>query len=175
MAAALLRSLRPAEGEPRGFVFSTKPRQGRGRPEGDKPEDAAISGYSYAKRRLDIAIAKARAEEAGETITVPAAVKALKARERAAAELELHRPWMLPEWNWHDLRRTVRTNLSRLRVQPHIAELVLGHAITGLRKVYDLWSYAPEKRDALERWEAHLAAVLEGGNVVPMPAARGAA
>jgi hypothetical protein len=55
------------------------------------------------------------------------------------------------------------------------AELVLGHAVTGLIKVYDLWDYADEKRAVLEAREAHLAAVLAGGNVVPMPAARRAA
>jgi hypothetical protein len=52
---------------------------------------------------------------------------------------------------------------------------VLGHAVTGLIKVYDLWDDADEKRAALEAWKADLAAVLAGGNVVPMPAARGAA
>jgi hypothetical protein len=39
----------------------------------------------------------------------------------------------------------------------------------------DVWDYAGEKRAALEAWEAHLAAVLAGGSVVPMPTARGAA
>jgi integrase len=78
-------------------------------------------------------------------------------------------------WRIHDLRRTARTGLSRLRVQPHVAELVLGHAVTGLIKIYDKHDYLDEKRDALSRWEAHLAAILAGGNVVPMPAARGAA
>jgi integrase len=175
MAASLLRGLRADEGEPGEFVFSTKPRKGRGEHKDDKREDATISGYSYAKRLLDMKVAKARAEAAGETITVPDSVRGLKGRARDLAVYELHRPWMLPEWDWHDLRRTVRTNLSRLRVAPHVAELVLGHAVTGLIKVYDLWDYADEKRDALERWETHLAAVLAGGNVVPMPAARGAA
>ena len=80
---------------------------------------------------------------------------------------------MLPEWYWHHLRRAVRSGLSRLRVAPHVAELVLGHAVTGLIKVYDLWDYADEKHAAWEPWEAHLAAVLADGNVVPVPAARG--
>jgi integrase len=78
-------------------------------------------------------------------------------------------------WTYHDLRRTVRTNLSRLRVAPHVSELCLGHAVTGLIKVYDQYDYFAEKTAALEAWEAHLASVLAGGNVMPMPAARGAA
>lgn len=58
----------------------------------------------------------------------------------------------LPDWRWHDLRRTCRTNLSRLGVPPHISELVIGHAVTGLLKVYDRWQYLEEKRAALEAW-----------------------
>jgi integrase len=82
----------------------------------------------------------------------------------------------LPHWIFHDLRRTVSTGLARLKVQPHIRELVLGHAVMDrLVKTYDRHDYLDEKRDALEAWEAHLAAVLAGGNVMPVPAARGAA
>jgi integrase len=77
----------------------------------------------------------------------------------------------LAQWQFHDIRRTVRTGLSRLRVAPHVAEAVLGHAVLGrLEKTYNQWDFEPEKRAALEAWEAHLAAVLAGGNVVPLPA-----
>jgi integrase len=80
----------------------------------------------------------------------------------------------LAQWQFHDIRRTVSTGLSRLKVPPHIRELVLGHAVLGrLQKTYDQHDYLDEKRDALTRWEQHLAAVVSGGNVVPL--ARGAA
>lgn len=52
----------------------------------------------------------------------------------------------------HDLRRTVRTGLSELKVAPHIAEFVLGHVVSGVQKHYDKWSYLDEKREALEKW-----------------------
>lgn len=57
----------------------------------------------------------------------------------------------------HDLRRTCRTGLSKLKVQPHIAERVLNHAQEGMGAVYDLHDYVAEKRDALDRWAANLA------------------
>jgi integrase len=56
----------------------------------------------------------------------------------------------------HDLRRTCRTALSALKVEPHVAELVLGHKLPGMRGVYDVHSYATEQREALEKWSAHL-------------------
>ncbi len=67
-------------------------------------------------------------------------------------------------WRIHDLRRTVRTGLSALGVAPHISELVIGHSVGGLMKVYDRYQYLAEKRDALNRWAAHVALVV-GENV----------
>jgi integrase len=56
----------------------------------------------------------------------------------------------------HDLRRTCRTGLSRLKIQPHIAERVLGHAQEKIAGTYDLHDYLDEKRDALDKWAKHL-------------------
>jgi integrase len=63
-------------------------------------------------------------------------------------------------WRVHDLRRTARTNLSKLGVAADIAERVLGHVIPGVRKVYDRHEYVHEKRDALEQWAKRLRAIL---------------
>jgi hypothetical protein len=59
----------------------------------------------------------------------------------------------------HDLRRTVRTGLSRLKIQPHVAERVLNHAQPGIAAVYDVHAYQDEKREALDKWAAHLASL----------------
>lgn len=61
----------------------------------------------------------------------------------------------------HDLRRTVRTGLARLKVPPHIAERVLNHAQPDIVATYDVHQYLDEKRDALEKWAAHLAALSQ--------------
>lgn len=75
----------------------------------------------------------------------------------------------MPAWTVHDLRRTARSLLSRAGVAPDLAERVLGHAIPGIRGVYDRHSFFSEKADALKR----LAALVDGivnprANVVPM-------
>jgi integrase len=59
-------------------------------------------------------------------------------------------------WTAHDLRRTVRTGLSKLGVPPDIGERVLGHTLGGVRGTYDRYGYLAEKRHALEKWADHL-------------------
>jgi integrase len=65
------------------------------------------------------------------------------------------------DWRPHDFRRALRTNLSKLGVQPHIAELVLNHSVKGLQATYDVYQYIEEKADALERWSERLMAIAE--------------
>jgi integrase len=73
----------------------------------------------------------------------------------------------------HDLRRTVRTRLSELRVPEHIAEAVIGHAKRGLARVYNQHRYRGEIREALEQWNARLRAIAHppAANVVVMRSA----
>jgi integrase len=79
-------------------------------------------------------------------------------------------------WRIHDLRRTVRTGLSQLSVPPHIAELVIGHSIGGIVKVYDRYDYLAERREALTRWADHVLTIVgerpRSENVVPIGEAR---
>lgn len=53
-------------------------------------------------------------------------------------------------WRLHDLRRTARSLLSRAEVNPDIAERCLGHALPGVRGVYDRHKYLVEMRRAFE-------------------------
>jgi integrase len=80
----------------------------------------------------------------------------------------------LPPFVVHDLRRTVRTQLSALPgVSVDIAELCIGHSVGGLRAVYDRHSYLSERRDALERWAQRLRSIVEpataSDNVITLP------
>jgi integrase len=61
----------------------------------------------------------------------------------------------------HDLRRTVRTNLSG-KVPDVVAEAVLGHGRRGIKKVYDVHTYLPEIRQALALWAARLHDIVRG-------------
>lgn len=62
----------------------------------------------------------------------------------------------------HDLRRTVRTRLASLGVNPVVAEKVIGHTLPGMMKVYDRHEYLDEKRVALELWETELRSIVRG-------------
>jgi integrase len=76
----------------------------------------------------------------------------------------------LPPWVNHDLRRTLRTGLSKLRVDRDIREAVLAHTRPGVEGVYDRHDYLLEKKDALERWAAYVQRLnsreVESKNVV---------
>ena len=74
----------------------------------------------------------------------------------------------LEPWRIHDLRRVVRSRLSKLGVQSDIAERVLAHSIGGIRRVYDAYDFLDEKREALDRWAVHLQGIvtLQHGNVI---------
>jgi integrase len=94
------------------------------------------------------------------------ALMALNARIAAA----VGKP--LPHWALHDLRRSMRTGLGRIGIQPHIAELVIGHSKTGIEAIYDKHSYQPEIKTALARWAEHVAAIVDDwkSNIVPLHA-----
>jgi integrase len=61
----------------------------------------------------------------------------------------------------HDLRRVVRSHLSRLKVAEEVREAVLAHVRPGIKGVYDQHDYLEEKRDALIQWGARLRGIVE--------------
>jgi integrase len=69
-----------------------------------------------------------------------------------------------PDWTIHDIRRTVRTRMGEIGIDPNIAERVLNHMShrTEMQRTYDRYTYGPQMRDALTRWEAHLLALIRG-------------
>lgn len=74
-------------------------------------------------------------------------------------------------WQIHDLRRTVATGLAELDVPPHVIERLLNHVagsrnpeqegtMTAVGRVYNRARYLRQMREAVEKWEAHLASLL---------------
>jgi integrase len=99
----------------------------------------------------------------------------------------------IPHWTLHDLRRTFATyaggglpahmleklpkaekELARgLGILPHVVEAILNHVGThkaGIAQVYNRSTYEKEKRQALDLWANHLAAITKGrvSNVTPL-------
>jgi integrase len=72
-------------------------------------------------------------------------------------------------WRLHDLRRTARSLMSRTGTNADHAERVLGHAISGIRSVYDRHEFKAEKADALRRLAALIETIVHPRpNVVPL-------
>ena len=100
-----------------------------------------VSGFSRAKATIDKAI-----------------VEALK--ERATDPADVQPP---AGWVFHDMRRTVASGMAGLGIAPHVVEAVLNHrsgTIKGVAAVYNRYNYAAEKRDALDKWAARVAAIV---------------
>jgi integrase len=127
------------------FVFSTAGR-------------SPISGWSKCKAQLDelmIAGAREEAETAG----------------RDAAEVTISR------WTIHDLRRTCASGMQRLGVRVEVIERCLNHlsgSYQGVSGIYQRDPMLEERREALERWSAHVAGLVSGkpADVITLPRKR---
>ncbi|MFS7190998.1 tyrosine-type recombinase/integrase [Serratia proteamaculans] len=64
------------------------------------------------------------------------------------------------DWAMHDLRRTAKTKMSELGIEPHVSEKVLGHKLGGVLAVYDQHSYLKEQQNALDKWAVHVASCV---------------
>jgi hypothetical protein len=75
-------------------------------------------------------------------------------------------------WRLHDLRRTCVSGMARLGVAPHVADKILNHqsgTISGVAAVYQRHEFLAERKEALDRWGAHVdgivaAALAKGQN-----------
>jgi integrase len=66
-------------------------------------------------------------------------------------------------WRLHDLRRTCVSGMARIGVAPHVADKILNHqsgTISGAAAVYQRHEFLAERREALERWGAHVARIV---------------
>jgi len=63
----------------------------------------------------------------------------------------------------HDLRRTFASGMQEVGVRIEVTEKLLNHtsgSFAGIVSVYQRHSYLPEMRDAVQRWEEHLQALI---------------
>ena len=65
--------------------------------------------------------------------------------------LKRHKAIEMEHWSVHDLRRTMRTNMSTI-AQPHICEIMLGHALPKIWGTYDKHDYLDDQAVAYEEW-----------------------
>lgn len=73
--------------------------------------------------------------------------------------LERNKKIVMPNWSTHDLRRTMRTNMSSITT-PHIAEIMVGHAMPQMWQVYDHHDYLDEQAQAYAAWFSRLESIV---------------
>jgi integrase len=81
----------------------------------------------------------------------------------------LDRAMQVADWRTHDLRRVARSLLSRGRVESDVAEMLLGHTLPGIRKVYDVHGYLDEKRQAYAVLEREIDLILSPPDAAVLP------
>ena len=67
--------------------------------------------------------------------------------------------YKLEQWQPHDLRQTLETNLAKLQTPQNIINRTVNHksgAITKMNRTYNQWEYREEKEAALQRWADHV-------------------
>lgn len=92
-----------------------------------------ISGMSALKRELDAAIAASQEPD------VPP----------------------LSRWVFHDIRRSVRSEISRLGVSHFVGERLLNHSLPKLSRTYQGYDFRPERAAALEKWANRLGPLVD--------------
>ena len=103
----------------------------------------SVSGYSRAKRLLDVAAQEwlnERAEKIGNPVPKLAA------------------------WRIHDFRRTLSTGLARKGCPQHVVEKLLNHRsgmTSGIAGVYNRYQYLDERRTALSDWSDHISTLIK--------------
>ncbi|MDI2103927.1 site-specific integrase [Bradyrhizobium sp. Mp64] len=127
-----------------GFVFSVT-------------GEAPITGFGWAKERMDTEILKIQRADAVQ-------------RGKDPEEVE-----PLPHWTFHDLRRTGASGMARLGIQLPVIEHILNHhasgSLRGVTGIYIRHEFAEEKRKAMEAWASFVQSIVSGkkpDNVFPM-------
>jgi integrase len=65
------------------------------------------------------------------------------------------------DWRFHDLRRTVSTNLGDLGYHDEDIGMLLNHQSRGVTAIYNRSSYLTKKHEMLEKWEEKLNSTLQ--------------
>ncbi|MDE9455267.1 tyrosine-type recombinase/integrase [Xenorhabdus bovienii] len=79
--------------------------------------------------------------------------------ERLSEKMSKYFDGSYTSWSIHDLRRTMRTEISEL-TPPHVAETMIGHKLPGVWQVYDKHTYLNEQREAYELWWEKLTKIV---------------
>jgi integrase len=66
----------------------------------------------------------------------------------------------LEHFDFHDLRRTMTTAMNAMGGTQFLADKITNHTDRSVGAVYNRYEYEAEKRDALTKWDAKLAQIV---------------
>jgi integrase len=69
----------------------------------------------------------------------------------------------IAHWTFHDIRRSIRTQMSMLPIPEGdiVRESILAHVRPSLHRTYDKYKYLDERRRAYELWQGKLTSIIE--------------
>ena len=133
------------------------------------PGTRTKNGHAHWVALSDLAIriiSEALADAGNSACVFPSNGGALPAMAVARTIARAQERFGIAQWSAHDLRRSAITSMARLGVPPIILGHVANHRTTTKAGVtlgvYAHHDYASETRQALDRWSAHLANIVDG-------------
>lgn len=88
-----------------------------------------------------------------------------KARDRVLARMEVHAGRKIDHFVPHDLRRTMRSNTKRLKIDFETAEAMLNHLKSGMARIYDGYEHTEEMAASFLRWENEIVGIARSAGV----------
>jgi integrase len=82
-----------------------------------------------------------------------------KARDRVLARMALYAGRPIEHFVPHDLRRTMRSNTKRLKIDFETAEAMLNHLKSGMARIYDGYEHEEEMAASFLKWEIELVGI----------------
>ena len=88
-----------------------------------------------------------------------------KARDRVLSRMAGYAGRTLDHFVPHDLRRTMRSNAKRLKIDFETAEAMLNHLKSGMARIYDGYEHAEEMAASFLVWENELVGIARDAGV----------
>ena len=66
----------------------------------------------------------------------------------------------IAHYTFHDFRSTCKSRMAKLEIRPEVRDMVLGHALKGMDRIYMKYDFMDEKRAALELYAGHLMEIV---------------
>lgn len=84
-----------------------------------------------------------------------------KARDRVLTRMAIYAGRPIEHFVPHDLRRTMRSNTKRLKIDFETAEAMLNHVKSGMARIYDGYEHTEEMAASFLKWEMEIVGIAQ--------------